>query len=554
MADDVKTDERTHTDPLVLSRRRKTGFFVFSAFLVLLLIAGNLLYGTTLFTRNNRTYCLSCHQFSQPAHMWEPSEMHSEGFACSPCHSLLPGQEGRCGAFSAHADTVNPNCMGCHPRVLEGRTLGKVVEVHVSSPESPEGKEARYTWNLEDLMYRWHVSNRVCVCTDCHRNVAHDEVNGPLPRNRPEMTSCQGCHYHAVKDDYVKALPLPVLKVKEKDELPPQRALGSAGDPARTASQVQNLLHAKVLHLSGGKGTAYQVPEGNLLIYELQPRAFHQKGEMLVKATGKDCGECHGFRSYPQEDFFGWEYRKKWILQWWMASVAGFVMLAGLFNAFQFWGRGKQVSLHHPVHWPSVAGALVNEGILGRRVYRQSRLRWAVFLLISVAFLALALVFGTMVLARFILPAGNLLAARGGPALDFLADFLGGAILLGVLLALFRRTLGREDHMKSDPEDFVILFLLLAIMLTGFFMEACRLAVVSAGPGYWASFLGALTASGLRLWDLPWTAIRFYVWIVHAALVFSLLAYLPFSKLFHLITAPVSIAATASEAHYRQHQ
>jgi len=33
-----------------------------------------------------------------------------------------------------------------------------------------------------------------------------------------------------------------------------------------------------------------------------------------------------------------------------------------------------------------------------------------------------------------------------------------------------------------------------------------------------------------------------------------LLAYLPFSKLFHLITSPISIAATASEAHYRQHQ
>ena len=76
--------------------------------------------------------------------------------------------------------------------------------------------------------------------------------------------------------------------------------------------------------------------------------------------------------------------------------------------------------------------------------------------------------------------------------------------------------------------------------------------MVVPGPETWASFLGALGARVLRQWDLPWTVIRFYVWNVHALLVFALLAYLPFSKLFHLLAAPVTIAATASEAYYKQ--
>ena len=294
------------------------------------------------------------------------------------------------------------------------------------------------------------------------------------------------------------------------------------------------------------------VPAENREVYRIPPRSYHRKGEDLVRATGKDCRACHVPQYYPQKDFFGWEFRKKWTLQWGLFSVAAFVMLLGCFNAFQFWQRGKRSSLHHPVHWPATIRALFQEVLLGRRVFRQSRFRWIIFMTISIAFLALAVVFVLIVLTRFVLPAGHLFSVEAGLVLEILADLLGGIILIGTLLALLRRTLVKKEHMKSDPEDFVILFLLLAIMITGFFLEACRLAAVSPEPGTWASFLGALAASGLRHWDLPWTVIRFYAWGVHAVLVFTFLAYLPFSKLFHLITSPVSIVATASEAYYKQ--
>ncbi len=299
---------------------------------------------------------------------------------------------------------------------------------------------------------------------------------------------------------------------------------------------------------------AFRVPEKNLTIAEIAPRLYHRKGEDLVRATGKDCRECHVSSGYPQDDFFGWEYRKKWTVHWWMFSVSMLVMLPGIFSTVLLWRRGRSPSLHHPVHWPSVVRATLKDVLFGDRVRRQSGLRWAVFQLISIAFLALALVFGLIVVQRFLLPLVGVTADRAALFLDFSADFLGGCIFVGILLAIYRRIAGRGGHFKTEAEDIVVLLLLLGIVATGFFLEFCRLAVVDPQPKIWASFLGAAGASVLRNLDFPWTSIRFYVWILHAALVFAFFAYFPFSKLFHIVTSPVSIVATASEAHYKQRQ
>jgi len=294
------------------------------------------------------------------------------------------------------------------------------------------------------------------------------------------------------------------------------------------------------------------VPHENLSIYRTPARLYHRKGEDAVRATGKECRDCHDSRYYPQQDFFGWEFRKKWTLLWGLFSVALFFAGLGIYSAASIWSLGKRPSMHKAVHWPSVGRAFFREGLLGERVLRQSRLRWAVFILVSMAFLVLTGVFGLTLLQRFVLPAEVPGGKAFGLVLDFLADFLGGCILVGTLLALYRRIPGRKGSLRTEAEDMVILLLLLGVIITGFFLESCRLAVVARAPELWFSFLGALGARVLERVDLPWTVVRFYAWNLHAVLVFALLAYLPFSKLFHLLAAPVTIAATASEAHYRK--
>ena len=222
------TGEKRQTLPedaeaLALAAQRRRRFFVFCMMLLAAVLGANFLYGTVLVTRESRSYCLVCHRTSGPERMWEASDRHAEGLTCSQCHGMLPGQEGRCGAFSAHAETVNPNCIGCHNSVVEGRPLDKVVEVHLQGSPDPGTGPTIYRWRLEELMYGWHLKKRICVCTDCHRNVSH-ERESKVFGHRPKMAYCKACHYHAVKDDYVKISPLPMLEVKEGERGNAQQA------------------------------------------------------------------------------------------------------------------------------------------------------------------------------------------------------------------------------------------------------------------------------------------------------------------------------------------
>lgn len=290
-------------------------------------------------------------------------------------------------------------------------------------------------------------------------------------------------------------------------------------------------------------------------LFDLSPRPFHaRKGEDLVRSTGKECRECHTGRLYPQGDFFGWEASKKWRLHWVLFSLSTFVGLSGVFASFSIWSLGRSPSIHHPLRWSVAARALVSEVLLGRRIWRQSRLRWAVFFLVSMGFVTLAAVFALIVATRYLGQSEFFLSGAGGIALDFLADLLGLAILSGCLLALLRRGFSRQAHFRTEAEDIWVLLLLVAIVGSGFFLEAARLAVVAPGGRTAASFVGFAAAQVLKGWDLPWVPIRFYVWIAHAVLVFVFFAYVPFSKLFHVIACPVTILATASETSYRKCQ
>ncbi len=195
-------------------RTRKLLLLMFLMVIAAVLVVGNVFYGAVVYTRHALSYCIDCHQFNEPAAMWERSDRHAEWMTCPQCHGLLPGQKGRLGAFSAHASTVNPNCMGCHASIEDGRPIEKVAQVKVPAAGGEDGGRVLYEWPLQELMFKWHIQNRVCLCTDCHRNVAHEK--GVVPSgHQPKMAYCKECHYHAAKDDYVKMTPLPELGVKE---------------------------------------------------------------------------------------------------------------------------------------------------------------------------------------------------------------------------------------------------------------------------------------------------------------------------------------------------
>jgi Fe-S oxidoreductase/nitrate reductase gamma subunit len=134
---------------------------------------------------------------------------------------------------------------------------------------------------------------------------------------------------------------------------------------------------------------------------------------------------------------------------------------------------------------------------------------------------------------------------RGGLYLTFelVMDLAGVAIILGVLMAMFRRFVLRPKNLETRWDDSYALVLLMLIPIVGFSLEGTRL--LSAAPEWsnwspigsmvagWMGSLGMSVEGAMRL--------HFYLFWTHAALGLTLLASIPFTKLRHLVNVPLNI-------------
>jgi len=129
---------------------------------------------------------------------------------------------------------------------------------------------------------------------------------------------------------------------------------------------------------------------------------------------------------------------------------------------------------------------------------------------------------------------------------SFIMDLFGLLVLVGVIMAMVRRYIQKPDRLgykgKPDntPDDAIVLVLIAAIIVTGFIVEALRIYVTNPPWEYW-SFVGWIMAylftgigydSAKLLHKLSW-------W-VHAILALGFIAYIPYSRLLHMITTPAN--------------
>jgi nitrate reductase gamma subunit len=135
----------------------------------------------------------------------------------------------------------------------------------------------------------------------------------------------------------------------------------------------------------------------------------------------------------------------------------------------------------------------------------------------------------------------TLVDKNAGPV-AFLYDFLAFMILVGALLALLRRAFDRQMRDVTTVGDVAITAILGGIFVVGFVVEGARL-VVSGVPFEQAisSFGGYSVSLLLGLLPVDWASGYPYLWWTHAALVAAFIAYLPFSKLFHMMVSPLLV-------------
>jgi len=386
-------------------------------------------------------------------------------------------------------------------------TVGPAAASSAAAREPASCLECHAAEGLSDGGGRDLGPHQELSCRECHQGVAK------YPHEEPDLVSCLSCHV-------------------------PHRA------------QFTGDLHAGVscqsCHFGGQGGPHALVPAGE----EATCRRCHFAGNRagapaaVLPAKGLLCLPCH----VAEISLLDWPSR-----------IALGIFALGLLAALGFCLGGGRSQQAHPESEPRPSlmrrtgkgvTALFLDGLLQRRLWRFSPGRGLIHTLIFWPFvLRFMWALASLVLETWWpqLPLTQILAAKNHPAHALFFDLTGLLVLAGVAAAMLRR-LVRPDGLPSGlpRPDWESLGLLGGAILLGFVVEAARLAMTGhPAGGEWA-----LVGWALSFLFIPGAALQQaygYLWYAHVLAWCGFVAYLPFGRMFHLITAPLALALRGSE-------
>ena len=209
-------------------------------------------------------------------------------------------------------------------------------------------------------------------------------------------------------------------------------------------------------------------------------------------------------------------------------SVFAVGLIYTVFNWFRFsiginvkdvspWGRITAAvrgisSLFNKEKLSILGRVFVQDILLQKHIKKQDKLRWIMHMLIFSAFMfllifhALDKIIVTPLHDRFYLMMNPWLIIAGL------------IVLAGLSISLYRRYILKVPRLKTSGMDLYTIIILVIIILSGRFMEITKLS-----------------------------SYEYYqkIWWVHISVCLFGLAYLPFSKMFHMITTPLSLLCNA---------
>ena len=122
-------------------------------------------------------------------------------------------------------------------------------------------------------------------------------------------------------------------------------------------------------------------------------------------------------------------------------------------------------------------------------------------------------------------------------------------VIAGVVSAFIRGGLRQSSQVPGLPgQDRLALGLIAGIVAIGFVLEGIRIAM-TGWPGSAEYAVIGLAISRLFQDPAGLSAVYGYIWYVHAILTGAFVAYVPFSRLLHIIMAPLVLAMNAISEH-----
>jgi nitrate reductase gamma subunit len=192
-----------------------------------------------------------------------------------------------------------------------------------------------------------------------------------------------------------------------------------------------------------------------------------------------------------------------------------------------------------------VTGVFFKDALYLSKLKDRSALRWLMHLLILGGFI---LTFALDLIVTFSLDVVKYqpMIVETGWAKMWIRDFgfeVGGLMmLLGLMIAAVRRFIFKPKIVRTELPDAVSILFLLLVVLGGFILEGIGIAGSIAGHtvNQEYSFVGYAFS---LITPTSWGQHYDQAWLIHGVMSALFIAYIPFSKLFHMIATPIAIEA-----------
>lgn len=130
---------------------------------------------------------------------------------------------------------------------------------------------------------------------------------------------------------------------------------------------------------------------------------------------------------------------------------------------------------------------------------------------------------------------------------ELVLDILGLLLIAGLGIAMYRRYIVRPKRLENKLgrkfawDDAYVLVMLSLVAISGYLVEGLRLAVVRPDWAAWSPVGNWIAGAFLATGDSTNQILHLGIWIFHAAVAFTFVASIPYTKLSHLFTIPLNI-------------
>ncbi|RPJ42052.1 MAG: (Fe-S)-binding protein [Deltaproteobacteria bacterium] len=127
--------------------------------------------------------------------------------------------------------------------------------------------------------------------------------------------------------------------------------------------------------------------------------------------------------------------------------------------------------------------------------------------------------------------------------LSLLFDFIGALGITGILLAAYRRYVQKPENQTYDTSlgNLIALLVLLGIFALGFSIEGLRIARTQPEWVAWSPVGWVFSQLFSGLTEPNQVLLHRLLWRLHLLLVLGFIAFIPYSRMLHIITAPANI-------------